>query len=130
MVEAHSQSAEERLVNSQLDDAKRLLDGGRPDAAQVILETARATAASIAVTDATRFRLEALTGNYFLATRENARAVEAFTFAIRLNGTNARARANLSTAKALLGCLNEAVADAKEAHELLPAAGFDTFHLR
>jgi tetratricopeptide (TPR) repeat protein len=122
--EAHSQSAEEKLVNSQLDDAKRLLDGGRPGAARVILDTARQTAASTAVTDATRFRLEALTGNYFLATRDNARAVEAFTFAVRLNGTNARARANLSTAKALLGRFDGAVADAEAAHELLPTDGF------
>jgi tetratricopeptide (TPR) repeat protein len=122
--EAHSQSPEEKLLNSQLDDAKRLLDGAHPHAARVILDTARQNAASMPVTDATRFRLEALTGNYYLATRDNARAVEAFTFAVRFNGTNARARANLSTAKAVLGRLDDAVVDAKAAHELLPSDGF------
>jgi tetratricopeptide (TPR) repeat protein len=50
--------------------------------------------------------------------------VEAFTLAVRLNATNARARANLSTAKALIGCLEEAVEDAQAAHELSTTDGF------
>jgi len=110
--ETQSKSPEEKVVNSQLDDARRLLDEGRPRAAKVILDTARKKASSIAITDGTRLSLEALSGNYYLATRDNARAAEAFTFAVRLDSTNARARANLSTANALLGRLDEATADA------------------
>lgn len=112
------------LVNSKLDAAKTLLDGGLPQSARVILDAVREGASGTPVSDAMRFRLEALTGNYFLATGEPAQAVDAFDFAIRFKSTNARVRANLSTAKALLHKHEEALADAREAYAVGPTDGY------
>jgi Flp pilus assembly protein TadD len=119
-----STNPDDALVNSELDAAKRLLDGGRPHGALIILDATREAASRTTLSHAMRFRLEALTGNYYLATRETARAVEAFNIAISLNPTNARVRANLSTAKALIGKREEALLDAREAHALAATDGF------
>ena len=93
--------AEESAADARLDAAKKLLESGRPKAASLILDDVRAGLRPSTST-ALRFRLEALDGSKSLHLGDPNSAVRHLRLGIVLDPKNARAKANLSQALALV----------------------------
>jgi tetratricopeptide (TPR) repeat protein len=119
-----ARAVEEKALDSQLDDAKRLIDSGLPKGANEILRTLRPKIEGTQVSTGLRFRLEALTGSFWLATRQPGPAEKHLSLAVSLDPKNARARANLSTARAMIGLAEDALEDARNALALAASDGY------
>jgi tetratricopeptide (TPR) repeat protein len=126
-----ARSPEEAAFDVQLDTAKRLIDAWHPRSARLILEDLRPKLGNNRISTGLRFRLEALTGCVCLAAGDAKRAEGHFRLAVELDPENARARANLSTARARTGLTSEALEDASWALTLAPQDAYvASIHVR
>ena len=97
---------------------------GHLKGANEILRTLRPKIEGTQVSTGLRFRLEALTGSFWLATRQPGPAETHLSLAVSLDPENARARANLSTARAMIGLSEDALEDARNAIALAASDGY------